>query len=357
MGAESCSAVLGNVYDKTNYTNYYSGFHSFESFFCERSFSSYSAAHDAGAQVGIPIEGLPLEIGGYYRDSQWDQYTHELCHKIKNSEQVSSTTYLQLQQVNAAVIQAWSQCVQSQIPGFYFWAEIDDQARTVSLVARWQGTGPDNPTTGLKDKRPQLAPIDVLSCQGEFPNKVGQNPERVLCSRLPNQNGAVTALIRTKYQGSLKTSIPPLPQIELPAPCVHPVLLSAGAHVDVSSNPKEAGAVVDGNEDPGNWNSYAQAPQWVRIDLPQLSTIHHVVLNPEIISPWPTINQISLVRQTPQGDETMIGDVIHTNTVAGGPFTFTPTEPIRGIKAIRVDSMQWNGAVSWREIKVFGCLQ
>src|SRR5687767_6504094 len=80
----TCADVLGSVHDRTVSSNYYVASHSFESFFCDRTFSSSSEARDAGAQVGIVIDGLPLQLGGHSRESNWTAYSRELCRMVRS---------------------------------------------------------------------------------------------------------------------------------------------------------------------------------------------------------------------------------------------------------------------------------
>jgi hypothetical protein len=71
---DNCADVLRSVYDITNRTERLTYSHSFYSFMCDSTYSSYQSAREAGAKVGVVIDELPIEFGGYSRDTQWAQY-------------------------------------------------------------------------------------------------------------------------------------------------------------------------------------------------------------------------------------------------------------------------------------------
>ena len=216
-----CSAVLGAVYDKSVRQGTYFGSHSFESFFCDRTYSSSREARDQGLKVGIDIDGLPISIGGHNKNEAWSSYQREVCNSVRTQSQVSTQWYDAVNAVNARVIAAWESCVNSDRAGLYFWVETDDVSNTVSFNAKWIGLGDSDNAARLPARPISYQPTTALkNCSGTLPQRLGRAIRTVTCER--SGAGGATATFKTIDYGDRIVSVPKV--LPPAAPPVKPVV-------------------------------------------------------------------------------------------------------------------------------------
>lgn len=149
--------------------------------------------------------------------------------------------------------------------------------------------------------------------------------------------------------------LPPLGAGHGVVACIQNQLLSAHRPVTASRFPESANRVTDGDKSPGNWNSLAQPPQWVEIDLGGPRTITSIRFNPEQLD-GPSKHLITGFH--PDGQEIVLG-YLEGLTASGveSEVHMTPAGGVRGISKVKVLTLisGGDGAVSWREIEVYGC--
>jgi hypothetical protein len=133
--------------------------------------------------------------------------------------------------------------------------------------------------------------------------------------------------------------------------CTNPVLLSRGAPV-TASNAKNANAVTDGNP-AVLWNAEALPPQWVEIDLGADSVVHHVTVIPEQTPPGRTEHRIS--GTTAAGQTRLLGELKGDTASGVAVVLAVPDEFGRGIRKVKVETVDMRSWVAWREIEVYGC--
>src|SRR5437660_2481705 len=78
--ATDCSALAKwGIYDTSTTLTDEKRVESFSHWFCSHKFSSYGEASSASAEVGIPIEDMPLKLGWNGKDSSWGQWEETFC--------------------------------------------------------------------------------------------------------------------------------------------------------------------------------------------------------------------------------------------------------------------------------------
>jgi hypothetical protein len=224
----NCADVLRSVYDTTNRSEQFNYSHSFYNFVCESTFASYQSARDSGASLGIELDVLPISIGGHDRTTQWSQYQHAVCKTIQSQTALSRDLVIAVRQINAQVIDAWKSCVQSNVPGLYFWAETDDKAGaagTVTFRAKWVGTGGDASIT--VDRAIRVTPPQALDCHGDvFPARLDIAQRSITCER--NIDQAVQVKLHTARKGDREARVSEkIKPIALPPPTVTTLCLPA----------------------------------------------------------------------------------------------------------------------------------
>jgi hypothetical protein len=134
-----------------------------------------------------------------------------------------------------------------------------------------------------------------------------------------------------------------------PDPCANANLaLSKATQASATTSDTNSGMAVDG--DPETiWNSGADAPQWIQIDLGQASTIGKIRM---VVSQYPegqTSHQIWV-----GGDLNALTMVNQLDGYTKEPavLEFTPPVPLEGIRFIRIVTAASPSWASWREIEV-----
>jgi predicted amidohydrolase YtcJ len=114
------------------------------------------------------------------------------------------------------------------------------------------------------------------------------------------------------------------------------------------SNPPEM--AVDGDLEE-YWSAGAHPPQWVEIDLQAAYTVENIKL---VVEQSPSGDTHHLIRgkgAEPGGEYVDLHEFARF-TRAGDVLSYTPPEPWRGIRYVRVETVESPSWVSWREIEV-----
>ena len=151
--------------------------------------------------------------------------------------------------------------------------------------------------------------------------------------------------------------LPPLGAGHGVVACIQNQLLSAHRPVTALRFPDSAFKVTDGDKSlaSGIWNSLAQPPQSVEIDLGGPRTITSIRFNPEQLD-GPSKHRITGFH--PDGQEIVLG-YLEGLTASGveSEVHMTPASGVRDISKVKVETLisGGDGAVAWREIEVYGC--
>jgi hypothetical protein len=132
---DRCKEILSDgVWQYQSSTNSTQQTASFLNWFCSKTYSSYNQARDAGLSIGIPVDGLPLEIGGKYRDSQWSEYRNEMCRLDSGQYAYSSQFSVFARQASEAIVKAWEACINRT--GTQAWIATTDDPNAFALQIR-----------------------------------------------------------------------------------------------------------------------------------------------------------------------------------------------------------------------------
>jgi hypothetical protein len=79
--------------------------------FCSKQFGSYEEASSAGGSLGIPIDVIPVSIGGYDSQSNWSQYQSELCARSNGQFSHTSEIKSSVRKASESIVSAWNNCM------------------------------------------------------------------------------------------------------------------------------------------------------------------------------------------------------------------------------------------------------
>ncbi len=107
--------------------------------------------------------------------------------------------------------------------------------------------------------------------------------------------------------------------------------------------------VVDG--DPGTWWSAGDfAPQWIEIDLGQDVDVQEIRLTPSQSPAGHTVHRVLARGDT--GEEFALLHTFDGETADSVVLRFAPAEPWRGLRTIRIETVESLSWIAWREIEV-----
>jgi hypothetical protein len=116
----------------------------------QSTFESFVQAKDSAARIGFAIEGIPIELGGHSRETDWHNYQASL-QTLNFSDQKTLDQFSQtVISADKGIVDAWTACI-LQRPGVshaVIVSSYDPKVFTVELI--YQMVGPP-PTTTIKD--------------------------------------------------------------------------------------------------------------------------------------------------------------------------------------------------------------
>jgi len=127
--------------------------------------------------------------------------------------------------------------------------------------------------------------------------------------------------------------------------------LAFGKEVTASRSVETAPAqnVVDGAE--SNWNSGADAPQWIEISFDEPVTISKIRL---WVAQYPGGETIHQIRVRDAKGNLTEAHRFSEFTQGGDWLEFIAETPIEGVVAVRIDTLKSSSWVAWAEIEVYG---
>jgi hypothetical protein len=138
IAQDRCSAILQDgVWEFRQTTDFSRQTSSFLNWFCSQEFQNYQSARDSGGKIGISIEGIPVEIGGYHRETNWKQYSQAACSLQSGAYQYLSNFSSTARQASAVLADAWRACIAS--PGFYATVTYVDDPTVFTLQLNYMG--------------------------------------------------------------------------------------------------------------------------------------------------------------------------------------------------------------------------
>lgn len=138
--AADCDSLLaGGVWETTNVGQSEVTNVSFLNWFCSKSFSSSQQLRDSGVSGSVIYEGVPINVGGYSKDSSWKQYSQELCRM--NAGRFIHVTELSVAVTRAseALVNAYNNCRNSEY-GLLASYVLGPDAREFAVDLSYRGT-------------------------------------------------------------------------------------------------------------------------------------------------------------------------------------------------------------------------
>jgi hypothetical protein len=140
--AQDCNAILEHgIFDKTATDTLRIRTQTLINWLSQTEFKSFAEARDAGLKIGFPIDGIPVELGGYSRDNEWSQYQASL-----QTLDISDTKILEEfhQTVNAAdqaIVNAWQVCILNNRGISHAVIEMNDDPKKFTLLLVYDAVG------------------------------------------------------------------------------------------------------------------------------------------------------------------------------------------------------------------------
>jgi hypothetical protein len=186
--ADQCDAILRSGtwdFSSTSSSSYQTS--SFLNWMCSQSFQSFAEMKDTAVKIGIPVNGIPLEIGGANAESSWSEYYRATCEVHAGQFKNTSNFANYVRSASEVIANAWSSCVNR--PGLYARLTYVDRPVDFTVTLSFKGVkGTDQAKIGPV----VYSPRDGVMCSPGKPVENGltldsDNDFTFLCSRPQEQ--------------------------------------------------------------------------------------------------------------------------------------------------------------------------
>ena len=143
--ADDCSQILEHgIFNKISTDSLSTKTHTLINWLSQSTFESYGQAKDSAAKIGFAIEGIPIELGGHSRETDWRNYQATLqtlsFSDLKTLDQFSQTVV----SADKGIVDAWTACI-TERPGVshaVIVSSYDPRVFTIELIYQMVGTPP-----------------------------------------------------------------------------------------------------------------------------------------------------------------------------------------------------------------------
>jgi hypothetical protein len=140
LRGQDCSALLHQgIYDVQRTVIDDEVVSSFASWFCDRNFGSKADAETFGASIGLPFEGIPVELGFDQSHQTWSQWYSSVCSDVRSNFGQRHKFSQYLTRVNAHLVDAFNRCLETD--GLHVWLERHGQLSEFALAAKYRNPG------------------------------------------------------------------------------------------------------------------------------------------------------------------------------------------------------------------------
>lgn len=168
----------------------------------------FDKAQKAGLNIGFPIKGVPVNIGGSFSKNEFDNWKQEVS--TGKSRQFTEEEAMQVfsRSASTAILDAWNKCIDDMGLGFGLQSSVDvtDGGIDIVFTVRWV-------PNSMTDFPPKVTSggflVSGATPKGTFPDdmEIPLAGYSAIVSRVGS--GSVTIVLNTT-KGSITQTIPPL---------------------------------------------------------------------------------------------------------------------------------------------------
>ena len=168
---DKCKAILSSgMWDIHSAATTHQFQRSFTNWFCSQDFSSELDFKDRGVSIGIPVEGVPLELDGYNREKNWKSFYKSACTKQADFiSQLNSSKYF-TKLADSDLVNAWKDCVEvggGKSDGLRM-AVYNDEAANLFRIDLSYKSSQLTPTESVVVKKLSAIQIDPSGARGNL---------------------------------------------------------------------------------------------------------------------------------------------------------------------------------------------
>jgi hypothetical protein len=140
--AQDCNAILEHgIFDKTTTDSLRIRTQTLINWLSQTTFTSFSQARDAGLKIGFPIDGIPVELGGYDREKEWSQYQASLQTLDISDTKILDEFHQTVDAADHAIVNAWQVCILNNKGISHAVVEMNDDPKKFTLLLVYDAVG------------------------------------------------------------------------------------------------------------------------------------------------------------------------------------------------------------------------
>ena len=178
---------------------------SFKQWFCGEQFSQQSSVRSFGANIGLPLDGVPVELGLDSEGKNYSDWRSSFCGGKETTNNFQFKLSEQITKVSRVLLQEFNKCMESD--GLHVWLELTEDPFRFIFAAKYNSPSPE--IRQLTSARiTTFTPGPNVRCD-ETPKIIGQKSGwRTSCIRLDNKAVVVTVNTRLVklHNGQLQLS-------------------------------------------------------------------------------------------------------------------------------------------------------
>lgn len=160
--AEECDAILDQGVRNTSQELKSSDLRSaFKTAMCKNSKTISLRDAGGGVSLGIPIDGVPLKIGGNYNQAQSDTASSGECNDTSSGFSEGTYSNVLKQMVSPEIVSAWSQC-KANLGGFFINGSLNGNVLVLEFRFRQFGAVSSTTVTGNPEITGAVCPTPAV---------------------------------------------------------------------------------------------------------------------------------------------------------------------------------------------------
>lgn len=196
-GGDDCGCskmLIGGVFNSSYLATSSQASSAYRHWQCTQEFSTHQQALDSGLSVGLPVYGIPIQVGGSFNASTRDSWKRKNCQDTRMNSSSENRLQLTLSVASTTILTEFNRCQEiCNTVGLHCWtSEVSGDTIRAVFKARWGSVASVNQ-------------VEILGFDIAGAKLLGENPHFTKGSKL---SAGVQSAILQRVDGSNESGYP-----------------------------------------------------------------------------------------------------------------------------------------------------